>query len=1515
MTQAALSLRASIRTCLPIFALVAALFSGGCTSGNSVTVSFAAPAQAIDNGQSATITVIVKDGKNAGVTWTLSGPGALSNQAATSVTYTAAASGAGTAMVTATSVTDKAKSAVVTITVTAPPAISTTTLAAGAVGTAYNATVMATGGAGTLTFAVSVGTLPAGLTISSAGAITGTPTAVGTSNFTVKVTDSSVGGPQSATKALSITVNQAPAFTSGSSTTFTVGSAGTFTVTTTGTPTSALTETGALPSGVTFVDNGNGTGTLSGTAGPGTAATYPITLTASNGVGTAATQNFTLTVGQPAAITSAGSTTFTVGTPGTFAVTTTGFPKPSLTETGALPSGVTFVDNGNGTATLSGTPAAATGGTYTITVKAHNGIGTDASQSFTLTVDQTPAITSANSTTFTVGTAGTFMVTSTGFPKPSLTETGALPSGVTFVDNGNGTGTLAGIPAPGTVGNYPITFTPSNGVGSPASQSFTLTVGQAPAITSGTSTTFTVGAAGTFTVTTSGFPKPSLTETGALPSGVTFVDNGNGTATLSGTPAAGTGKAYSITFTASNGVGSNGTQNFTLTVDQAPAITSAGSTTFSVGAAGTFTVTTTGFPVAALSESGTLPGGVTFTDNGNGTGRLSGTPAAGTNGTYSITFTANNGVGTAASQTFTLTVNTAPVITSANSTTFTVGASGSFAVTTTGTPTPALTETGALPSGVTFVDNGNGTATLSGTPAAGTGKTYAITFTATNAVGSNPQSFTLTVDQAPAITSPNATTFTVGTSSSFTVMTTGFPAPSLTETGALPGGVTFVDNGNGTGTLAGTPAGGSVGTYSITFTATNGVGLPPSQGFTLTVNTAPVITSGGSTTFTVGTPGTFTVTTTGAPTPALTETGALPGGVTFLDNGNGTATLGGTPASGSGGTYPINIKATSTSGNTTQNFSLTVDQAPAITSNTSTTFNVGSAGSFQVTATGTPTPTLTETGTLPTGVTFTDNGNGTGTLSGTPGAATAGSYPIVFTANNAIGTPAAQNFTLTVGAAAACGPALGGSESFLSGSYAFLLKGFDNSGNPALVGGVLTLNGSGGITAGAMDMNLNSGVQTNLSVTSASSSYRVTSDQRGCMVITTSAGTQNYRFSLGNFNSGVASTGHVIDFDTTGPFTAGVLRKQSSGSFTAATVTGSYAFGASSIQNAAVVSGGVAGGRFGVVGELSFNGGGVVTGGSEDFNQNGTLDGSAANTNWPASPITISGGTYTVSSNGRGTLAITVTGVTGTFHDVLYVVSSSEALFMTSDPQTTNTILAGQALLQSGTPFSANPLSGAYVGYQSGLNPTNGTGPVSRTTLLLLTASGINITGNQLRNDGGSFQSKSIGTGITYSVASSGRMVVSGGGGGGGPIFYLVSPNQAFAVGTGNTVDTGFFQSQTGGPFTNASATGTYAFGTIEPVLANSSENLGAATFTPATTTINVIDDQNGNGSQNLDQTQTFNYSIDSTGLGMIPASGSSCTISATSTTCQTVFYVISPTKAVIMDTQSSNPKIQLGDK
>jgi hypothetical protein len=86
---------------------------------------------------------------------------------------------------------------------------------------------------------------------------------------------------------------------------------------------------------------------------------------------------------QAPAITSAGQVTFHAGTAGSFAVTATGSPAPSFSESGALPAGVTFSSSG----TLSGTPAAGTGGRYPIQITASNGVGTPATQAFTLVVD------------------------------------------------------------------------------------------------------------------------------------------------------------------------------------------------------------------------------------------------------------------------------------------------------------------------------------------------------------------------------------------------------------------------------------------------------------------------------------------------------------------------------------------------------------------------------------------------------------------------------------------------------------------------------------------------------------------------------------------------------------------------------------------------------------------------------------------------------------------------------------------------------------------------------------------------------------------------------------------------------------------------------------------------------------------------------------------------------------------------------------------------------------------------
>ncbi|HET7219900.1 MAG TPA: putative Ig domain-containing protein, partial [Vicinamibacterales bacterium] len=297
---------------------------------------------------------------------------------------------------------------------------------------------------------------------------------------------------------------------------------------------------------------------------PGTGGSYAITITAMNGVGSVASQSFTLSVQQPPAVTSAASTSFVAGSPGTFTITTTGTPAPAITQGGALPSGVNYVDNGDGTATLSGTPGAATGGTYNLTFTAANGVGAPAVQNFTLTVQQAPAVTSADNATFTVGVAGTFTVTTTGFPTPGIARVGALPAGVTFVDNLNGTGTLAGTPGAGTQGAYSLTFTASNGVGSPAAQDFTFTVAcpaiaLAPAAGALTGGTYQQAYSQTF-LATGGTGHTFALSAGAVPAGLTLAANG----TLSGTPT-NTG-AFSFTVQATDASGCTGSAAYSLSV-------------------------------------------------------------------------------------------------------------------------------------------------------------------------------------------------------------------------------------------------------------------------------------------------------------------------------------------------------------------------------------------------------------------------------------------------------------------------------------------------------------------------------------------------------------------------------------------------------------------------------------------------------------------------------------------------------------------------------------------------------------------------------------------------------------------------------------------------------------------------------------------------------------------------------------------------------------------------------------
>ncbi len=216
------------------------------------------------------------------------------------------------------------------------------------------------------------------------------------------------------------------------------------------------------------------------------------------------------------------------------------------------------------------------------------------------------------------------------------------------------------------------------------------------------------------------------------------------------------------------------------------------------------------------------------------------------------------------------------------------------------------------------------------------------------------------LEMAPSFTSAASATLTAGTAEAFTVKTVGHPRAAITTTSALPTGLTLTDNGNGTATIAGTPAAGTGGVHSIALTATNGVEPDATQTLDLTVNEAPVVTTLPTAAFAVGSAGSFSVAATpGHPAATtLTATGDLPAGMTFTDNGDGTATVSGTPADGSAGTYPVTVKADNGALSTTQTLTVSVSLVAQTVTITSTppasTPVVGQT--YAVTATGGASP-------------------------------------------------------------------------------------------------------------------------------------------------------------------------------------------------------------------------------------------------------------------------------------------------------------------------------------------------------------------------------------------------------------------------------------------------------------------------------------------------------------------------------------------------------------------------------
>jgi hypothetical protein len=128
----------------------------------------------------------------------------------------------------------------------------------------------------------------------------------------------------------------------------------------------------------------------------------------------------------PVALTSPAAASATVGSPLQIALKAKGTPTPALSVSGALPAGVTLIDDGDGKASLAGIPSPGTAGTYALTIIARNGISPDSSRSLSLTVEDL-AVSGVRPAQLLAGHEATVTVTGTGF-EPGSTVMASDPA-------------------------------------------------------------------------------------------------------------------------------------------------------------------------------------------------------------------------------------------------------------------------------------------------------------------------------------------------------------------------------------------------------------------------------------------------------------------------------------------------------------------------------------------------------------------------------------------------------------------------------------------------------------------------------------------------------------------------------------------------------------------------------------------------------------------------------------------------------------------------------------------------------------------------------------------------------------------------------------------------------------------------------------------------------------------------------------------------------------------------------
>lgn len=858
----------------------------------------------------------------------------------------------------------------VTIAATGPlPVISCAATAAGTVGSAFTFSLTASNSP----TAYTASNLPPGLALNTAtGAITGTPTAAGV--FSVPFSAEISGGSSSAT--LTITIGNPaaplpPVISSSAAARGVAGTAFSYSIVATNSPTSFTASN--LPAGLTV---NSSTGVISGI--PTAAGLSNVAISATNAGGTV---NAVLTLAvsalpqEPPVISSSAAVLGQTGEPFYYLITASNLPT-SFSAT-SLPAGLTFDP---ATGIISGIPT--TTGSTLVPIAAVNAVGTGTA-TVRITVPSftaLPRITSSAAAAATVGTAFSYQIAASR--AASSYSAPSLPAGLTVSTS---TGLISGTPT--TTGTFSVTISAFTSGGT-ASGVLRIFVGAAspalPIISSPAGMNAYVGEVFGYRITASNAPV-SFAATG-LPAGLSL---NTATGWISGVPT--TSGTTTVSLSASNGLGT-GTASLKIAVSSsAPSahLTSGAAVQGLIGVPLTYRITasTSTFSYSATSA---LPAGLTLN---TATGSITGTPIAG--GLTAVAVSAST-----SSSTLTGVISfsilaaplSAPTVSSPASAIGAIGSDFLYAAAATNQPT-AFTAAN-LPPGLSL-DAESGL--ISGRPTAS--GTFAVSLSATNALGQGTATVTLVIaaaPPAPVITNAAAISALVGANGVLAKITATNSPGAFTATG-LPPGVT-VDPISGV--ISGTTT--AVGVYAAQVTASNATGTASATlTFTIGNVAAPKFVGAASRSAIVGVAISSSTYVTGT-SPVVTATGLPPG----LSVNSTSGVVEGTPTTS--GVFPVQLTATNAGGSVSAIFTISIASVPPPptmdSGSAAVRAEVGTYLSYYFSASSNPNGvplTFTATG-LPPGLGVISSSY----IAGTP--TTPGSYSVLIAATSAGGTAYAR---------------------------------------------------------------------------------------------------------------------------------------------------------------------------------------------------------------------------------------------------------------------------------------------------------------------------------------------------------------------------------------------------------------------------------------------------------------------------------------------------------------------------